>query len=241
MNWKLPCILFACLAVIACCFGALVPLSQSRHLGSPGIRTKPLPDGRCRILLPDLDGYVWQEISLDQTEIRTLPQDTSFGRRIYEARDGFKVLVNVVLMGTDRTSIHKPEFCLTSQGWRILEQTTKRVMIEKPHPYELKAREFLLSKIVRLSDGQAQPIRGVYIFWFVSGERLASGHFERMWWTSWDLLWSGKLPRWAYIGCFTACYPGMEKKAEERIVQFIKQFVPAFQLATAPQVVDVTH
>ena len=27
-------------------------------------------------------------------------------------------------MGMDRTSIHKPEFCLPGQGWRIDQKTT---------------------------------------------------------------------------------------------------------------------
>ena len=96
-------------------------------------------------------------------------------------------------MGTDRTSIHKPEYCLTSQGWRIVGQETIQVPIPKPRPYSLRARKFLTSRVARTPSGRAQPLSGVYLFWFVADGRLAAGHFERIAWMTWDLLRTGWL------------------------------------------------
>ena len=56
---------------------------------------------------------------MDEVTLGALPEDTSFGARLYTAPDQFGLLMNVVLMGTDRTSLHKPQFCLTGQGWAI--------------------------------------------------------------------------------------------------------------------------
>ena len=55
---------------------------------------------------------------LKQAKVVTdwLPPDTTYGQRVYEDPDGFWLLVNAVLMGTDRTSIHKPEYCLQGQS-----------------------------------------------------------------------------------------------------------------------------
>src|SRR5262249_20141282 len=47
--------------------------------------------------------------ALTRLELDWLPKDTTFGRRLYKAADGFEMLVGVVLMGADRTSIHKPQ------------------------------------------------------------------------------------------------------------------------------------
>ena len=45
-----------------------------------------------------------------------LPKDTSYAERHYQSPDGFNVTGTVVLMGTDRTSIHNADYCLRGQG-----------------------------------------------------------------------------------------------------------------------------
>ncbi|MCD6340167.1 MAG: exosortase-associated EpsI family protein [Verrucomicrobia bacterium] len=218
-------------AVMAAGALALHRLSRTRELGKPGIRTAQRPGGGLEILLPErVMDYVSEPVEPTEAERRTLPKDTTFGKRLYRAPDGFQIFVNVVLMGTDRTSIHKPEYCLTSQGWRIVGQETIQVPIPKPRPYSLRARKFLTSRVVRTPSGRAQPLSGVYLFWFVADGRLAAGHFERIAWMTWDLLRTGRLPRWAYVACFADCPPGKEEAAVERMKKFLAAAVPEFQL-----------
>ncbi|MDP6754477.1 MAG: hypothetical protein QGF56_12380, partial [Verrucomicrobiota bacterium] len=50
-------------------------------------------------------------------ELDWLPDDTTYGRRRYTLPDGSWIENSVVLMGQDRTSIHKPEYCLPGQGF----------------------------------------------------------------------------------------------------------------------------
>ena len=37
---------------------------------------------------------------------------------------------NVILMGTDRTSIHKADLCLPGQGWQIIQKETPVIEIQ---------------------------------------------------------------------------------------------------------------
>ena len=229
MNRKRWIIAILCLVVMGSGLAALLPIRQNRKLGQPGIHTQPLSNGRCKILLPEIPGYVHREVEPSQQELTMLPRDTSFGKRFYRAPDGFEVFVNVVLMGTDRTSIHKPEFCLTSQGWRIIGEQTISIPIAKPRPYTLKARLFTTAKEIQLPTGETRPIRGLYLFWFVADGRLATGHFERIGWMVWDLLRTGAMPRWAYIACFSTCYPGKEKLTLARMKKFVAELAPRLQ------------
>src|SRR3954453_3206544 len=88
-----------------------------QKLGAPAVKTRPLPGAQnLEVLLPEkvLD-YKSAPIEVSAVETNMLPADTSFGKRMYEGPDGFRVQASVVLMGTDRTSLHKPQFCFQGQ------------------------------------------------------------------------------------------------------------------------------
>src|SRR5258707_769301 len=123
MN-KLKCIiLLAALALMGGAAGLLNQVHSHQRLGIPGVKTSPLPGTERRhVELPrDVPGYASEpgDGETNKIVLETLPPDTSYGSRDYKAEDGFILHVNVVLMGADRTSLHKPEFCLEGQGWRI--------------------------------------------------------------------------------------------------------------------------
>jgi hypothetical protein len=170
-----------------------------------------------------------------------LPPDTTFGRRQYKAGDGFQVFVSAVLMGSDRTSIHKPEYCLPSQGFRITRRSQNEIPIQSPHSYLLPVTRLDALKEVRLPGGRTQEMGAVYVYWFLSDTRLSNDHLERMWWLAMDLVRTGELQRWSYIGCLAACAPGQEDAAYRRIQSFIQEMVPQFQLTTGPLTVAESH
>jgi hypothetical protein len=218
--------------------GVLAKLKAGHQLGPPGVKTQPIPgSGRLEILLPELVvGYESKAIEQDAEVLKALPQDTSFGQRRYTAGDGFEVSLNVVMMGTDRTSIHKPQFCLTGAGWRIDQTTTERVRVYRPQPYDLPVVKITASREVSVG-GQTMTLRGVYVYWFVcdgaiSGEPSGA---ERMWWMARELLRTGVLQRWAYVTCFSVCAPGQEEETYKRVERFIAFAVPDFQLVPKPQ------
>ena len=107
------------LALIGAAAGILHHAKSGQRLGEPGVKTRPLPGSRnLEVLLPDkLPGYKSEWVPQSPIVTNQLPPDTSFGQRLYTGDDGFQVLINVVLMGGDRTSIHKPEICLAARGY----------------------------------------------------------------------------------------------------------------------------
>jgi hypothetical protein len=218
--------------------GAAVLLRSKaiERLGEPGLKSKPLAGTlRREIFLPEqvLD-YGSTNVAASADEVKMLPPDTSFAQRVYRAPDGFEVFVRVVLMGADRTSIHKPEFCLQAQDYRIVKRETTAVPMERPHGYGLPVRKFTISKASQLPSGEVTRVGGMYVFWFVAEGRLTASHLARVSWITWELLRRGVLPRWAYVTCFSTCPPGQEEATFERMKRFIAAAVPEFQLTAGP-------
>jgi len=195
----------------------------------------PIPGSEnVKVILPArvLD-YTSEEFEPDEIVTNTLPKDTSFGQRLYKAGDGLQIDLNVVLMGTDRTSLHKPQFCLEGGGWHIDQGSglTDTVHLEKPRPYDLPVVRLLSSKEVPV-NGQNVMMRGVYVYYFVADGALSAGTsgFERMWWMAKDLIKTGVLQRWAYVSYFSNCLPGQEQATYERMKTFIAAAAPEFHL-----------
>lgn len=226
------------LLALALMVGTACLLGQVRahqRLGPPGVKTNPVPGSiRLHAQLPEqvLD-YQSKETETEDIVLSNLPKDTSFGSRHYEAPDGFWLDLRVVLMGHDRTSLHKPQFCLTGQGWRINDfaSSETKVNIDRPCKYELPIVKLVASRTLEV-DGRNQQISGVYVYWYVAGDAMSASTLgvQRMWWMATKLLRTGVLQRWAYVSCFAPCPPGQESAAFERIRSFIAAAVPQFQL-----------
>jgi hypothetical protein len=224
--------------------GAGAVLSQlqgEQKLGNPGVKTARLPDSKnLEVLLPEnIIDYTSEKVPIDQMVFDYLPADTSYGQRKYTAADGFGVLVNVVLMGTDRTSIHKPQICLHGQGWQ-LDPTPPPTKIEmdRPYRYELPVIKLTATRET-LASGQSVRMRGLYVYWYVADGALSADPtgFERMWMMGRDLIHKGTLQRWAYISYFAMCAPGDEEATFERMKTLIKASVPEFQLTAGARAV----
>jgi hypothetical protein len=211
--------------------GALAWLKKNQKLGTPGITATPIPGSlKMDFDLPEhVPGFTSTTEAEDQTVLNLLPKDTSFAQRRYTAPDGFWVNANIVLMGMDRTSIHKPEFCLPGQGWHIDQKTTVSLPIEGPHPYPLQAAKWTITNLIQDNDGRKQEVRGLYVFWFVAQNEETDSHWQRVWWLTRDLLTTGVLQRWAYVSYFAVCLPGQEAATFDRMKKLIVASVPEFQ------------
>ncbi len=218
--------------------GVIQRLQAKQKLGKPGIVvTKAQTDSGFEVVLPErvLD-YTSEKLQPFPEELGMLPKDTSYGRRSYRAADGFQVLVSVVLMGTDRTSIHRPEFCLTGQGWKIDKDATVVDTVKlAPSEKVLAYNKMLLDKELQNQDGSKSMAKGLYCFWFSAEGKETPAQWERMWWMAEDLLLDATLQRWAYVACFTICQPGQEKAAAERLKAFIGAATPMFQITAGAQ------
>ena len=225
------------LALIAGTAGLLANLRAHQKLGPPAVKTSPMPDPiRVQVELPEraLD-YESTNVPIEQIVLDILPKDTSFGQRLYSAPDNFQALINVVLMGRDRSSMHKPQICFEGQGWIINDNvsTETTVPIERPCAYNLPVMKLIANKVVSV-NGQQTTYRQVYVYWFLAPNEITAKHWQRMWWLARDLFRTGVLHRWAYISFRSICAPGQEDVTFERLKKLIAAAVPEFQLTPQP-------
>jgi len=237
-------LLLAGLVLIGGTAGLLGRLKTHQRLGKPGVRTTPIPgSANLRILLPEkvLD-YQASFVQESEAVTNTLPKDTSFGRAVYTGPGGFWIDVGDVLMGTDRTSIHKPQFCLTGQGWRITKTEVTSVPTSSPHQYDLPVIRLTTAPREINLDGRLVQASATYVYWFVADGTLSADPwgFKRMWSTTKHLLATGERHRWAYVACLALSTPGQENAVFERIRQFIAASAPEFQLTPPPAAAAVT-
>lgn len=217
-------------------------LKANQKLGKPGVKAVDIAgSSRMNVYLPeqvlDYDSVI---IPTDTNVLNGLPQDTSFIQRRYRSSKDELLLMNIVLMGSDRTSIHKPQFCLTGSGWNIdaVESSEDTLRIENPAAYDLSVMKLIANRDVMTKSGEAVKLRGIYVYWFVADNDLTASHGTRMWKTASHLLHTGELERWAYVSCFAVCAPGQERVTYERMKKFITAATPQFQLAAGPRVAE---
>jgi hypothetical protein len=238
-------ILFAiALAMIGAAAGFLVHLKGNQKLGKPGVvlGNVPLYDTETNrvadttVVLPeDVPGYFSKSEPVTDIELKMLPKDTTFGKRRYWNDLGANADISVVLMGQDRTSLHKPEFCLVGQGWTIEKEESVKIKINRPYPYELPVKKMTASIRIKDKDGNPVVIRGLYVYWFVADNKITDSHNQRMWSMAKNLLETGTLERWAYISYFSRCWPGQETETFNELKRFIAKSAPEFQIAAGPR------
>ena len=227
-NWVA---LILAVALIGMAAGTLCWFRTHHKLGKPGIIVTEKPG----TVVVDIDlpatvlDYVSTNVPQAAEVTNTLPPDTSYAQRRYFAPDQFWVNANIVLMGTDRTSIHKPEYCLPGQGFRIVSQEIVNIPVAGPESYTLPVAKWLLHVTEKLPDGSNRDWSGFYVFWFVADKEQTTSHWERIRWLASDLLRTGVLQRWAYVSYFTICRPGEEAATFERVRELIAASVPELQ------------
>jgi hypothetical protein len=211
--------------------GALTWLKTHQKLGRPGIRAVAIPGSV--MMRIDLPARVLDFTSTNMPEpevvLGYLPKDTSFAERIYTAPDGFQASGTVILMGADRTSIHKPDYCLPGQGWTINEKTVVNLPVSGAKNFQLPVAKWVIGNSFQAAGGKKVQVGGIYVFWFAAdGEQTTDDH-QRMWWLARDLLRTGVLQRWAYVSYFAICAPGQEDATFERMKKLITASAAKFQ------------
>ena len=242
MNRQGKWVLVVGLMIMALTSGALTRIQGLQKLGVPGVKVAAekiyREDGALvnthSVPLPEtvLDFHS-RVLPLTTNELTWLPPDTLYGRRLYVGPDGFGMQMSVVLMGRDRTSIHKPEYCLPGQGARIEQTEQLAIPVQEPRAYTLPVTRFLISQELE-RDGRRERLHGIYLYWFVADGQITADHNERMRWMTRDLLIKGTLQRWAYISCFSYCEPGHEEATYARMAGLIAAVTPQFQLTAGP-------
>ena len=228
-------VFFVALGLMAGTAGALTWLRANQKLGKPGINAMAIP-GRVmmKIELPErvLD-FTSTNMPEPEVVVGYLPKDTSYAGRLYTATNGLQINSTIILMGADRTSIHKPDYCLPGQGWSINEKTVVNIPVAGPQNYQLPVAKWIIGNVYQTPDGQKHKVSGLYVFWFVADGEQTADNYQRMWWLGRDLLRTGVLQRWAYVSFFSVCAPGQEDATFEQMKKLIAVTVPEFQFVPA--------
>ncbi len=119
------------LLLIGSAAAVLARFKSIQRLGEPAVKTQPIAGSKTvEVVLPEkvLD-YTSEWMAQSEIVTNVLPKDTSYGQRYYSGPDEFRVQVNVVLMGEDRASLHKPDFCLVGAGWQIDHTATLQTKV----------------------------------------------------------------------------------------------------------------
>ncbi|MGH7941691.1 MAG: exosortase-associated EpsI family protein [Limisphaerales bacterium] len=224
--------LVVALLLMAGTAAALTWLRANQKLGLPGIKATAIPGQiQMRIALPDrvLD-FTSTNIAEPPVVLGYLPSDTSYAEREYFDPDGLRIQSTAVLMGADRTSIHRPEYCLPGQGWSIDKKQRVDIGINDHPPYPLHVARWDLSATFQEPDGKKAIAHAVYVFWYVARNEETPDHDKMLEQTTFNLFRTGELQRWAYISYFAACGAGQQDAAFGQMKKLIAAQVPQFQL-----------
>lgn len=134
-------------------------------------------------------------MSIDERNV--LPSDTIILKKRYQHPTGQIVVASIVLSGVDRSSIHRPQLCLTGQGQEIVESWVLPVHMEGRRTLKVMVLDLL--RRGRGMEGRQIEMPGYYAYWFVGKGRETHSHLMRMFWMASDRVFRNVAHRWAYI------------------------------------------
>lgn len=160
---------------------------------------------------PECGGRL-DQVSLGERNI--LPPDTIISRRLYQNQENESVTVTVVISGSERRSIHRPQQCLPAQGYAIERSSVLAVPLANRLPLQ-----------VMLIRAQKRSATMFMVYWFAGGGHETQDHFKRMFYIAWDNLFHNVRPRWAYVSLQTVSNTG-DSVAEKRLAKFVEKLYP---------------
>jgi len=202
---------------------------------------KPLVPG-VLMTLPDFMGdWYGQDSVVSERERTVLGSETRFARKRYTNSRGDVVDVSIVLAGEDMsTSIHRPERCLPSQGFTIVDKRPVKVALatgpltmtrlHNVHPlYDSE------NKPLQMPDGrQAKEFNLIY-YWFVGSTETTADHTARYFIDARDRLLKGCNQPWAYVTVMSWItenhdrFGRTEAQTDAMISDFIRKLAPIIQ------------
>lgn len=139
-----------------------------------------------KVVLGELPGFSSEPIAPSEAELTVLPADTQIDKRLYTAANGHWYAVSVVIGGKSKSSIHRPELCLPSQGFMMASPRTRTVGATR-------------WRLITLDGGIARPSLGfAYTFFNQEGYHTAS-HVGRIFRDILDRSLFNRIDRWVMV------------------------------------------
>ena len=137
------------------------------------------------VALGEIEGFTSVELPPSEAELKTLPSDTVIVKRNYTDEKGDWVLVSAVIGGRSKSSIHRPELCLPSQGYQMM----------RPRTVLVDGTEW---RFISLERRDAPTLGFAYTFANQAGYRTSS-HVKRIFRDILDRTFAGRIDRWVMV------------------------------------------
>lgn len=174
--------------------GAIVPVAVTAvvvaAMAWQGAETDPVVCEAPPVRLGELAGFESEAMPPGEGELNRLPSDTIIDKRLYKAPDGAWYAATLVIGGRSKSSIHRPEMCLPSQGFQMSDPSSREVA-------------GVWWRMLTLARRDAPALAFAYTFFNQDGFRTDS-HIARIFRDVWDRSVNGRIDRWAMVtvnGC----------------------------------------
>lgn len=168
-------------AVVPYAFTAVVVAAMAFQSMTPEVTVAEPPEAH----LFDIAGFESEPLEPSESELTILPSDTRIEKRIYTRADGEWFQVSIVVGGTSKSSIHRPELCLPSQGFQMTS----------PRTAEVGGVQW---RFITLESRGERPLGFAYTFFNQDGFRTAS-HVRRIVRDVWDRSVHNRIDRWVMV------------------------------------------
>ena len=168
---------------------------------TPEVTVTEVPEVR----FVEIDGYEMTALETSEAERNVLPKDTVIEKRLYTASDGDWFQVSAVFGGTSKSSIHRPELCLPSQGFQMTD----------PRTVSAGGRDW---RFITLRGRGTESCGFAYTFFNQDGFRTAS-HTSRIFRDVLDRSVFNRIDRWVMV---TVCAARGDDVSLARIAELLK-------------------
>lgn len=227
--------LWLLLALLICGFGVIFVLPTTPKPPRPGVV----------MTLPDFIGeWYGTDAVVSERERNVLGAETRFARKQYTNSSGDSIHVSIVLAGEDMsTSIHRPERCLPSQGYTIMNKRRGKALLGD------HALSFMrLHNIRPLFDASGRPYLrpdgrqineySLIYYWFVGSTETTADHTDRYLIDARDRLLKGCNQPWAYVTVMSRITSNLDKRGRDEaqtdamLADFVQKLAPIIQVPT---------
>ena len=138
-----------------------------------------------KVVFPELQGMTVTIDPPSEAELSTLPKDTIIEKRTYSSSIEGRYFVSAITGGRSKSSLHRPELCLPSQGY----------IMSNPRTVEASSRQW---RVITVESGYSDKRYHAYTFFNQAGFSTAS-HTSRILRDVWDRTLFNRIDRWTMI------------------------------------------
>jgi len=202
----------------------------------PNAAATDMQTGLVLALPKEIPGHLAYDREVSPLEKKWLPADTGMLKRTYYPKSALdrataiaeSISATLILSGSDRRSLHRPEVCLVSQGWTIKNQTVKRLEVNGK---ALRVKDLHLEMMQAQEDDTLKKIQAHYVYWWVGSETSTHDTIQRALISAKENMFHNRNTRWGYPSIMTYVYldKGEERQsAQQRAYDFIEDYGSTF-------------